>query len=94
MVTLENAKQYLRVDFNDDDDFITQLIYMAQIYIDSLVGEDYKNDTQALMLSELLQLMVISSMYDNRTLEANNISINKIAHSILDKLSNCTMKAR
>lgn len=94
MVTLEQAKQYLRVDFNEDDDFITQLIYMAEIYIDSLVGEDYKNDTQALMLSELLQLMIISSMYDNRTLEANNISINKIAHSILDKLSNCAMKVR
>ena len=30
MITLEEAKQYLRVDFPDDDDLITSLISTAQ----------------------------------------------------------------
>ena len=31
MLTLEEVKQYLRVDFSDDDDLITSLISTAQI---------------------------------------------------------------
>ena len=31
MLTLEEVKQYLRVDFSDDDDLITSLISTAQV---------------------------------------------------------------
>lgn len=91
MTTLEQAKNYMRVDCMDDDEFILQLIEISQIYIDSLVGEDYKNDSKYIRLADLLQLLIMSDMYDNRSLVVNTGDMNKIAHSILDKLSNYTV---
>lgn len=88
MVKLEQAKSYIKVDFPDEDEFIEQLIEISEIYIDSLVGDAYKSDSKKVKLAALLQLLVIKDMYENRTLEANTTSLNKIAHSILDKLSN------
>ena len=38
MVSLEEMKQYLRIDYSDDDELITSLIQQAQIYIDSCCG--------------------------------------------------------
>lgn len=91
MVTLEQAKNYTRVDDNNDDDLILQLIEISQIYIDGLVGEEYKVEQNYVRLAELLQLLIISDMYDNRSLVVDTKGMNKIAHSILDKLSNYTI---
>lgn len=91
MVTLNEVKNYLKVDDVEDDDFILQLIEISQIYIDSMVGEDYKADPKLERLADLLQLLIISDMYDNRSLSVNTSGMNKIAHSILDKLSNYAM---
>lgn len=91
MTTLEQAKNYMRVDCMDDDEFILQLIEISQIYIDSLVGEDYKKDSNYIRLADLLQLLIMSDMYDSRSLVVNTGDMNKIAHSILDKLSNYTV---
>lgn len=45
MVSLEEMKQYLRIDYSDDDELITSLIQQAQIYIDSCCGINYKLHT-------------------------------------------------
>lgn len=91
MVTLDDVKGYIKVDSEDDDMFILQLIEISQIYIDSLVGEEYKDNEKYVRLAYLLQLLIISDMYDNRSLSVNTRGMNKIAHSILDKLSNYTI---
>lgn len=88
MLILNDVKNYLKVDSPDDDEFILQLIEVSEIYIDSLVGTGYKSDSKAVRLANLLQLLIISNMYDNRSLTVDEGSMNKIAHSILDKLSN------
>lgn len=90
MLVIDEVKNYLKVDTPDDDDFISQLIELSEIYIDSLVGTGYKSDNKAVKLANLLQLLIISHMYDSRTLTADECAMNKIAHSILDKLSNFT----
>ncbi|MDA3732114.1 head-tail connector protein [Niameybacter massiliensis] len=91
MVTLEQAKNYTKVDGDDDDNLILQLIEISQIYIDGLVGEGYKVEQNYVRLADLLQLLIISDMYDNRSLVVNSKDMNKIAHGILDKLSNYTV---
>lgn len=85
--TLEQAKDYIKVA--DDDLFITTLVETSQIYIDSMVGELYKTDLKAVKLADLLQLKLISDMYDNRSTEVpQNTKQDRIVTSILDKLSN------
>lgn len=88
-MTLEEVKNYIRVDSNYDDNFITELIEVSQIYIDSMVGVNYKTDEKAVKLSSLLQKKLISDMYDQRSTEiTSNTKKDIIVTSILDKLSN------
>lgn len=89
MITLEEAKKHLQVDYSDDDGYISDLIEIAQIYIDSMVGEAYKTDEKAPKLAGLLQKKIISDMYETRgTQISNNTKEDRIVSSILDKLSN------
>lgn len=92
MITLEQAKMYLRIDSNDEDIFLTSLVETSLIYIDSMVGDAYKTDTKAVKLADLLQLKIISDMYENRSAEGltSNVKQDRITASILDKLANYT----
>jgi uncharacterized phage protein (predicted DNA packaging) len=88
-VTLEKAKRYLRVDYNDEDEDIQDYIGLSQIYMDSMVGEAYKKDEKAVKLSELLQKKFIADMYENRSTEiSQNTKQDRIVVNIIDKLSN------
>jgi len=89
VIALEQAKNYLRIDYDDEDDYVVTLIDASLIYIDSMVGENYKTDTNATKLADLLQLKLISDMYEERsTFMPNSVKTDRITNSILDKLSN------
>lgn len=90
-IILSQAKEHIKVDNNDDDTYIASLTEISIIYIDSMVGEAYKTDTKAIKLADLLQLKLISDMYENRGTEIpQNTKQDRITMSILDKLSNYT----
>lgn len=87
-MTLEEVKNYLNVYDNTEDDYINELIEGSQIYIDSMVGINYKNDERLVKLSQILQKKIISDMYDNRGTEVtNNTKRDIMVISILEKLS-------
>ena len=89
-MTTQEVKDYIKLDDAYDDDYISSLIEISQIYIDSMVGTKYKSDIKMVKLSELLQKKLISDMYDNRSTQvATNTKQDLIVISILDKLSNC-----
>jgi uncharacterized phage protein (predicted DNA packaging) len=91
MITLQQAKQYLKIDSDYDDEYINTLIDTSLIYIDSCVGDAYKTDEKAVKLANLLQLKLMSDLYDQRDYEvANNVKQDKIVTTILDKLGNYT----
>ncbi len=88
MINLERAKEYLRIDYEDENLYIQSLIEISEIYIESMVGVSYKTDEKALNLANLLQLKLISDMYEQRSTEVqNNTKQDRIVTSILDKLS-------
>lgn len=88
-VTLDQAKSYLRIDDTYDDNYLTVLVDTSLVYIDSMVGEEYKTDVKGIKLADLLQLKIIADMYENRGTEIpSNTKQDRIAMSILDKLSN------
>lgn len=90
-MTLEEAKDYLKIDDNSQDVFIQDLITISENYIDSMVGETYKVDKKAVKLAKLLQYKLIADMYESRSTEVDNkTKQDKIVTSILDKLSNYT----
>lgn len=88
-MTLETVKSYLRIDYEEDDELLTNLIEVSEAYIDSCVGTSYKNDEKAIKLSNLLQKKLIADMFENRGTEiSNSTKKDNIVITILDKLSN------
>lgn len=72
-ITLQEAKEYLRVGYDDDNDYITELIDISEAYIDGCVGTAYREKDKysseeeykkGCRLATLLQKKVISDMYD------------------------------
>lgn len=87
-ISLQEVKEYLQVDFSDDDAFINDLIVTARIYIDSMVGEYYKENDKLVNLSNLLMRKLIYTMYEVRGAEiSSNAKADRITQSILDKLA-------
>ncbi|MGG7058450.1 head-tail connector protein [Clostridium tertium] len=87
-MTLEEVKNYLRIDYEEDDDLLNILIEVSEEYIDSCVGIEYKSDEKALKLATLLQKKLIADMFENRGTEiASSTKRDIIVTSILDKLS-------
>lgn len=88
-MTLEDIKKYLKIDYDDDDDILSELLVISSEYIDLCVGTDYKSDERALKLCALLQRKLISDMYEQRGTEVpSNTKKDIIVTTILDKLSN------
>lgn len=91
MVLLSDTKNYLKVDFEDDDSLIESFIQQAQIYIDSCCGIKYKEHEDKVKLSELLIKKIVSDLYENRELylDSKKSGYDKISSTILDILANC-----
>lgn len=62
-LTLEEVKNYVRVDFDNDDILIQTLMDAADAFLKGSISINYdKEDERAKMLS----LLIISDLYDNR----------------------------
>lgn len=89
MIDLKKAKEYARIDYDTEDDFINELIIISSLYIDGMVGIKYKDHGDGLELAKILQLKLIRDMYETRsTFVPNSVKTDRITNSILDKLSN------
>lgn len=45
-ITLKTVKDYLRIDFDDDDAYLTQLIKLSKDYIYQQTGVEYNADDE------------------------------------------------
>lgn len=62
MLTLEQVKNVLRIDVDDDDAYLTLAMQAAEEYIAAAVGR-YPVSARA----DILALFLISNMYETRT---------------------------
>lgn len=72
-MTLEEVKEYLRVDGDDDDNIIQTMMEAAKEYIVSAVGEYNEEDKTA----NILFYAIVQNMYDNRELMQSDIQQKK-----------------
>ena len=82
-MTIDEAKLYLRIDTDEEDSEIQQLINASISYIESTTGKKY-NDSYPLM--DQLSLLLISHWYTNRNLANKSSMIGEYPHSITDML--------
>ena len=86
IVTLEEAKQHLRVDTNDDDTYIQGLIVAAEQFVQVATGKTF-DSTNA--LAKTVCLLLIGDLYEKRELTTDKASekIRDIVTMILTQLA-------
>ena len=90
MITLEEAKSYLRVEpeMTDDDDLLTGLIGAASDYIQECTG---KTDDGS-PLYELCEKLLVEHWYENRTVTANNTA--ELPHGVQSMLTHIKLSGK
>lgn len=88
-MTLQEAKDYLKIDYTEDDIYIQTLVDTTQIYIDKCVGEGYKANEKLVKLATLAQYKLINDLYDNRGF-IDNVKNDRVVDTIFMTLSNYT----
>lgn len=63
IVTLEEAKNWLRVDFSEDDALITTLINAAEEYLKNATGTTFDATNH---LAKIFCMTLIADWYENR----------------------------
>lgn len=80
---LNEVKQFLRVDFTDDDNIITMIVKAAEQYIINAVG--YFDEEKPLM--RLLLQVLVADMYENRAVTVTSAAKqNYVVRSIIYQL--------
>jgi len=86
MVDLKKAKSYLRIDYEEDDEFIKSLIIASKIYLENSCGEFSTNE-----LTDLAQLILIEHWNDNRTLVGKvNDTVKHSVDAIIFQIRYCS----
>lgn len=83
-VTLEQAKNYLKVDedITDDDELISSLISAADDYVERTTGKTNSGDNSS-SLYDLCVKMLVAHWYENRAVySAKPGAINDIPHTV------------
>lgn len=80
-VTLEQAKEYLRIDedLTEDDELIGSLIEAATDYLEQTTGKKYSDNSQLFVLAVK---MLVAHWYENRSVFSTKTNVNNLPHSI------------
>ncbi|MGG0257942.1 head-tail connector protein [Bacillus mycoides] len=86
VLKLEEAKEYLRVDGNDEDTLISSLIIAAEIYIKNATSKNVDLKSE---LAKLAARILISHWYENREAVGKAEQLAFSLQSILVQLQYC-----
>ena len=88
LITLEETKEYLRVDGDEEDNLITSLINTAEEYLKNSTGKTFDSTNN---LARLFCLVLVVDWYENRTLGAGKVgeAIRPVINSMLAQLNYC-----
>lgn len=88
MVNLKDMKDYLRVDSNEEDILIQDLIDASIIYIDECCGNAYKTIDNKIKLADIVVKKLVADMYEDRgSNNEGNIKQNRTVTTILEVLA-------
>ena len=79
------AKDFLKVDGEEDDDLISSLILAAKSYIENATGfnENMISDNEQMKELYILTLKILlAHWYDNRSPEVTGVNVNKVSFSL------------
>ena len=92
MISTEEAKQYLRIPYNDDDQFLESIIEAGYAYLRDAV-DDFdaiyaQNETFSIKADLWVKTMWLPEAYDNREgMTAGNPSMGYVSRALITQLS-------
>ncbi len=85
MLTLDEVKKELSIDFNDHDSRLERYIQIAKKWLDGAISNYDENDERAKQLA----LFIIEDLYDrNANTVKENITISKLKNDFIMQLQN------
>ena len=80
-VTLEDLKNYLKVDadITEDDELLKSMMAAAVDYIEQLTGKKFNEDAE---LFNIAERELILQWYENRTSYTTKANLNELPHSL------------
>ena len=86
IISLEEAKTYLRVDSSEEDDLIKSLIDAAEIYLKNATGRSFDDSNH---IARLFCLTLVTDWYENRGLVVGKVGewIRPVINSLLAQLN-------
>lgn len=67
MITLDRAKEHLRIDCDCEDVYIFHLIKAAKAWVENYLGDRYPEiNNPNIVLVETAELMLVAELYENR----------------------------
>jgi hypothetical protein len=84
-VTLEQAKDHLRVDITDDDFYITDLISVAEAAVENEIGTTLLSNLESGVLPKPLYqaiLLMVGNLYEHREPVIVGVSVVKIPFTL------------
>lgn len=86
-MTLEKAKQYLKVDYDDDDELINSMLEAVDLFLMGAITNYEKIKELKLEKLDILILSCLQDFYDNRGFyQEKEYKPNKIIQSIIQQL--------
>lgn len=82
-ITLDDIKTYIKIDNDDEDNFLNAVLVGSKSFIKSYTGLDYDKIDEKEDLT-LPIFVLCAEMYDNRQFTVNKGTLNPIIQSILD----------
>lgn len=86
LITLKEAKEYLRLDSDEEDTLIESLINAAEVYLKNATGKSLDSTNE---LARLFCLVLVVDWYENRSYIAGKVgdSARPVIESILAQLN-------
>lgn len=87
-MTLEDVKNYLRVTYDDDDGYLTNLMQVAEDYLVAGVTDYLKKKEKENFKAriEIVKLAIIQNLYDERWMMGQPLEMNYIIRSMITQL--------
>lgn len=89
ILTLEETKEFLKVDYEDEDIFIQDLINASEQYLKNATGREFNSDNQ---LAKLYCRVLVNEWFKDRGLMQDGKTSDKVRFtltSILRQLQYC-----
>lgn len=87
ILDLQETKEWLRIEHNDEDNTILMLINAAEIYLQNATGNTFDNTNN---LAKLFCLVLITDWYENREMVGKvSEKVRQTVESMVAQLSHC-----